>query len=266
MQGYVKLYRRLLESEVFEEPNLLKTWLWLLLNANWDDRPTRRGIFIERGQLVTSYDKASRALGFSINTVRRHFKVLSELEQIDIASDTRFTVVTICNYRSYQDEALKSHTLTDIQTDRKTDRTSAYRIRREEDNKRNRPKVFIYGDSERDATIRSWVKYKRTGARYTDQQIEAFIKQVEGIGNKSLELKVNRAIANSWKGLGDLTPEQPVKEPKKVDKSEQTRALLHDAKTRLKRLEDAGSGETVSAEALKKEIREHESTLHKARR
>lgn len=267
MQGYVKIYRRLLESEVFEEPKLLKTWLWLLLNANWEDRQTRQGIYIERGQLVTSNQRAARALDCSVNTVRRHFRVLESLKMINIEADTVCTVVSICNYRTYQDEALKSHTATDTQTDTQTETQTDTRIRKEEDNKRKGKRVFVFGDPERDLVISSWVKYKRTGARYTDQQIEAFIKQVERIPTGSLELKVNRAIANGWKGLGDITtPELPVKQAKTVDKTEVTRTLLYDAKKRLKMLEDKEQGNTVTADSLRKEIKEHESTLHKAGR
>tara|TARA_R100000152_G_C6781173_1_gene215119 strand:- start:1902 stop:2753 length:852 start_codon:yes stop_codon:yes gene_type:complete len=266
MQGYVKIYRRLLESEVFEEPKLLKTWLWLLLNANWEDRQTRQGIYIERGQLVTSNQRAARALDCSVNTVRRHLKVLEGLKMIRIEADTVCTVVTICNYRTYQDEALKSHTATDTQTDIQTDMQTDIRIRKEEKNKRKGKRVFVFGDVVRDGVIASWVKYKRTGARYTDQQIEAFIKQVERIPTSSLELKVNRAIANGWKGLGDISnPEEPVKPAKRVNKRDVTNTLLYDAQKRLQRLVERNQGDTVTAESLRKEIKEYESTLHKTR-
>lgn len=100
--GYIKLHRKLFDSEVFADPKLLKTWIWCLMSANWDGRKLWTGDTLERGEFITGYRKASHELGFSKNTIMRHFKKLVFLEMIETHPGTKGTRVVINNYHSYQ--------------------------------------------------------------------------------------------------------------------------------------------------------------------
>ena len=104
MQGYIKLHRRLLESEVFEDALLLKTWVWLLMTANWEPRTTLNGIFIDRGELVTGFRKAGSVLGVSKNTVKLHFDKLQTAGMIRFKGGTLGTHVRVLKYRYFQDD------------------------------------------------------------------------------------------------------------------------------------------------------------------
>ena len=72
MQGFIKLHRRLLESEAFDDPRLLKTWLWVLCKANFKPVVLNDGTQLKTGEFATSYNRAAVALGCSENTEERN--------------------------------------------------------------------------------------------------------------------------------------------------------------------------------------------------
>ena len=260
MQGFIKLHRRLLESEAFEDPRLLKTWLWILCRANFKPVILNDGTQLKTGEFATSYNRAAVALNCTPNTVRAHFQRLSKMGQIYTRSNTRFTVVSVCNYRSYQHTDGESYTPPaqptdtpiELPTAQPTAQPAAYR-RRKQENKKTRKGGFVFSGSEkRQATLAKWSEYK--GKSYTDQQKEALQKSLDGLTDADVELKVNRAIASGWKGLGDLTPEirdnpQPAKAWRN---NERKRAEVHDLRKRIEAARKAGSTETVKA--LQKEL------------
>lgn len=100
--GYIKLHRKIMDSEVFEDAALFRTWCWLLMEANWDSRKTRRGETIDRGELITGYRKAASVLGISKSTVARHLKKLESLGMVGTRGGTLGTHVLVYKYSDYQ--------------------------------------------------------------------------------------------------------------------------------------------------------------------
>lgn len=67
MEGYIKLSRRLLSSDIwFKPPLYLKVWIYLLCQASHQDYGTLR-----RGQLVTSIPKIQEALSYKDGAITR---------------------------------------------------------------------------------------------------------------------------------------------------------------------------------------------------
>jgi len=104
MAGYIKLHRKLMESEIFRDPAMLKTWVWILMSCNWEARRTLSGILIERGEMVTGYRKAASVLDVDKNTVMRHFQKLQSADMIRVNSGTHGTHVKVLKYSAYQSE------------------------------------------------------------------------------------------------------------------------------------------------------------------
>ena len=52
MQGWIKLYRRFLKWEWFEDEKMVKLFIYLLLSVNFEDKKWR-GIDVKRGQMIT---------------------------------------------------------------------------------------------------------------------------------------------------------------------------------------------------------------------
>ena len=102
MEGFIVLHRKLLEWEWADDP--LTGWLWvhLLLRASTRDKKWRQMI-IKRGQLVTSIESLSLQTGLSEWQVRTRLSDLEECGCIHKQTTNKFTLVTICNYNTYQD-------------------------------------------------------------------------------------------------------------------------------------------------------------------
>ena len=108
--GWIKLHRKLLEGRIFQDPVLLKVWVWCLLRAvhkdQWVTVKTGRGetiVHLERGQFLFGRNSASLYLTMPPSTLRRKLLILCELQAITLKPDTHFSIVTILNYELYQD-------------------------------------------------------------------------------------------------------------------------------------------------------------------
>lgn len=104
MEGYILLHRQMLEWEYADEPNVLATWVHLLLRAQHKD-VRWRGMELRRGQVVIGMADFAQKVGISYQQLRSILKKLKINEQIDMKSTNKFTIVTICNYDSYQVKA-----------------------------------------------------------------------------------------------------------------------------------------------------------------
>lgn len=108
--GFIKLHRRLLDSDVFASQTALKIWIWCLMRANYKSRKvpviTGRGetiVELESGQFIFGRNRASEELGISSSTIYRWIKRFEVDKMIAIKTNTHYSIITVCNYEIYQD-------------------------------------------------------------------------------------------------------------------------------------------------------------------
>ncbi|MCI8411963.1 MAG: hypothetical protein HFJ40_05995 [Clostridia bacterium] len=109
-KSWIKLYRKILESPIFENEKALKVWIWCLVKATHKEREQLVGkqiVHLEKGQFVTGRKKASEELKMKDRTVYDYFKLLKELHMISIKSNNKFSIVTVEKWEDYQVEELK---------------------------------------------------------------------------------------------------------------------------------------------------------------
>lgn len=99
--GYIKLYRSILKWEWWSDHNTTLVFLYLLLNAQWED--TRyRGYEIPRGSLITSYASISKNLNISVKSARVAINHLKATGEVAVKGQAHFSIVTIVNWDKYQ--------------------------------------------------------------------------------------------------------------------------------------------------------------------
>lgn len=115
MEGYLKLYRQIIDSEIFASPNALKIWIWCLCKASYKEKYMT--IQIGRGESSVKLDvgsflfgrfKAEQELDLSGSMIYRWMKRFEDLGMINIVSNSHYSIITICNWETYQDTKTES--------------------------------------------------------------------------------------------------------------------------------------------------------------
>ena len=107
--GWIKLHRKLLDSRVFVNEGLLKTWVWCLLKANheteWVPVKTGKGtteVKIEPGQFIFGRKTAAKELKMKLSTVWKRMLKLETTQNLNIQRNTHYSIVCIINWECYQ--------------------------------------------------------------------------------------------------------------------------------------------------------------------
>lgn len=102
MEGWIKIYRKMLDWEWYRDVNTKSLFLHLLLIANTKDGEWQ-GVPIKRGQVATSLSSLARELGMSIQNVRTSLTKLKLTRNLTSESTNKLTIITICKFEDYQD-------------------------------------------------------------------------------------------------------------------------------------------------------------------
>lgn len=111
---FILLYRKTIESRVFRNEGLLKVWVWCLLKASYKERwvtmktgKSEIEIKILPGQFVYGRLSAGKELNMKPSTVRNRMKKLENMQNVDIKEDRQYSIISIINWDSYQNDKYK---------------------------------------------------------------------------------------------------------------------------------------------------------------
>lgn len=105
--GYIKLYRRITDHPVFDNPKLLKVFIWCLSKATYTERETivgRQPVVLKPGQFIFGRKSAARELNMNERTVYDYMQLLEKIKCLSLKPTNKFTFVTISNWNKYQTE------------------------------------------------------------------------------------------------------------------------------------------------------------------
>ncbi|MDL2324037.1 DnaD domain protein [Ruminococcaceae bacterium OttesenSCG-928-A16] len=99
--GHIQLHRSILLWEWYSDRNTRDLFIHLLLTANWYDEKWQ-GETIKRGQRVVGRDKLAKEIGLTVQQLRTSLNRLKSTSEITIKTTTKYSVITINNYDTYQ--------------------------------------------------------------------------------------------------------------------------------------------------------------------
>lgn len=114
MQGWIKLHRKIMESETFSRLNAIQQLIaiYIILNANhedsvWVDKYKGIEVPVKRGQLVTSRKKIVNEWfkGDKLITEQKVRTAITKLEKLGFLtckSTNNYTLIEVLNYNVYQ--------------------------------------------------------------------------------------------------------------------------------------------------------------------
>lgn len=101
MDGFIKIHRKLLEWEWYDDNNVKVLFLHLLLKANYKDKKYR-GETLKAGTILTSRDVLANELSLSVKQVRTALDKLAKTNEVAIKTSGKGTKIQLVNYKKYQ--------------------------------------------------------------------------------------------------------------------------------------------------------------------
>ena len=101
-EGWIKIDRNLLKWRWFTDTPTLIVWIYLLLQANYEERDFKT-ITVHRGELVRSQAQIAADTGLSLKNVRTALEHLEATGEVARRRHGQIVVISIINYDYYQD-------------------------------------------------------------------------------------------------------------------------------------------------------------------
>jgi len=99
--SWLKLYRKFLDWEWYDDINACRLFIHLLLKANYKDKKWK-GELIKRGSFITSLGNLSEETGLTVQQTRSTLNKLISTHEITKHSTSHYTRITVNNYNEYQ--------------------------------------------------------------------------------------------------------------------------------------------------------------------
>lgn len=106
MSGWIKIYRDIASHWIFQDAEKFKWWIDMIFLASYEDNKVLAGnhlVSLKRGQFIASISFLVKRWGVGKDKVINFLKLLQIDGMIDKVTDNNVSIVTICNYESYQD-------------------------------------------------------------------------------------------------------------------------------------------------------------------
>lgn len=117
MTGWIKIHREITEHWIFQDSEKFRWWVDMLFLASYEDNKIlvkNQIVEVKRGQFIGSLSFFTKRWGISKERVINFLRLLLSDGMILKNSDKNVTLITICNYESYQD---RPDNLSDYQPD-----------------------------------------------------------------------------------------------------------------------------------------------------
>lgn len=106
MSGWIKLHRSLLDWEWYDDANATRLLIHLLVSVNYE-RKQWRGITVEPGTLITSFEKLSEETGLTVKQVRVSIKKLESSGEMARKRADKGQAITLVKWDKLQSDEEK---------------------------------------------------------------------------------------------------------------------------------------------------------------
>lgn len=200
MEGWIKLHRKFSKWEWFNISEMVHLFIYLILNANHADG-TWRGTKVKRGQILTGLKSLNEKTKISHQTLRTCLKRLKKTGEINMQSTNKFSIITICNYDSYQPEIFTVNT--QLTNDQQATNKQLTTNKKKENKKNNIYNKIYFENKEINELFIEHLKIReKIKAQNTERGVKILEKKLRDLSenNKSKAIKLlENAILGNWK-------------------------------------------------------------------
>jgi len=181
MSGWIKIHRKILEWEWYDDANTFRLFVHLLLKANHKDK-NYKGQLVKVGSLLTGRELLSQQTGLSVRQVRTCLERLKSTNEVAIKSSKQGTIIEVVKYKSYQ--VTTNETTTERPTNDQQTTTNK--------NVKN----------EKEVILDEWIAYRKEINKPIKQvTINSLKKEMDAYSNDKCRFVINLSITNGWQGL-----------------------------------------------------------------
>lgn len=192
--NWIKLNRAILDWEWYDDVNVARVFIHLLLTANYEPK-NWHGIQIERGQRVISIGGLAEETGLTVRQTRTALDKLKSTGELTSRATNKYTLVTIENYSKFQDVKRDS----DKQNGKQRDKRATNERQTNDNNIRN--KEYKEYKEERERTAHKSAYGRKGKVLLTDEEYQAikeYFADADGLINH-----VGEYLANASKHYED---------------------------------------------------------------
>jgi hypothetical protein len=207
--GYIKIYRKMLNWEWISCEKTAQLFLILLLLANHKENRWH-GIEIKPGQLVTSIDSLRKITGQTARSVRTGLERLKTTSEVTIKTTNRYTLITVENWALYQSDEDKttSETTSNLTNKRQTNDKQTTTNKNDKNDKNIYPPIIpLLNSPELEKAVMSFVDFRKSmKAPMTDRAVELLVDKLKRMtGDIDIQIAIlNQSILAGWKGIFPL--------------------------------------------------------------
>ena len=206
--AFIKIYKKMLRWEWYDDTNTKVLFLHCLLKANWEQ--TRwHGIEIEPGQFITSLGNLAKETKLTVRQVRVALDHLIMTGEVTSKCHSKFRIITVNNWNCYQGndkQRGKQVTSKRQASDKQVTTVKEYKeIKEKEELKEYK---YYPHDETLDRAFSDYVAMRKQIKRpLTDKAIDLAMKKLaelsEGDNDQAVKI-LEQSIMNSWQGLFPL--------------------------------------------------------------
>ena len=193
--GWIKLHRKLTEWEWYNDLPCFRLFTHLLLTANY--KPSRfRGHEIDVGSKVCGLSALAEQTGLSVMQIRTAIKKLESTGEITIKKTNKFSIISICNWDSYQEDNKQ------VTNNQQTSNKQVTPSKEGKKVKKVKNSIIAVPDFIDPSIWKDFVQH-RGGSKFTQLMANRIINQLikwHGEGHDANEI-LNNTIMNGYKGI-----------------------------------------------------------------
>lgn len=219
-RGYVKNWRKKLESPFFRNPKLSHFWEYCLLKASHKETKVLVGykeIILQPGQFVFGINVSALETGLSPREIRTCVSYHSTTGNLTIKSTNKFSVITIINWGIYQEDEDKTTCKSTNKRHANDTQTTTYKNDKNDKNINIPPIIPQRGTCDLPSWLpeKTFIEYidmrKKIKKPLLEKSYQRFFTNLKNLCDKtraSPEAILNQSIINSWQGIFPLKETQ----------------------------------------------------------
>ena len=102
-EAFIKLYKKMLKWEWYDDPNTKILFLHCLLRANWQETKWH-GVTLQPGQFITSTANLAKETCLSVKQVRVALDHLISTGEVASKGQSKYRIITVLKWNEYQGE------------------------------------------------------------------------------------------------------------------------------------------------------------------